>query len=176
MVQFTIGRTTLEILEGDISLEHADAVVNAANNEFWMGAGVAGALKRRGGPEIEAEAMIQGPVVPGACVVTRGGRLAAKYVIHAAVMAQDLRTSPTIIDQATRTALAAASDRQLASVAFPAFGTGVGGFPLDECARIMIAAIRAQGQSDRAVPLVRLVLNGRPAFDAFARAAADLLT
>ncbi len=76
-----------------------------------MGAGVAGALKARGGPAIEAEAMAQGPVEPGECVVTSGGRLAARYVIHAAVMGQDLRTSAALIAQATRNSLALAEDR-----------------------------------------------------------------
>ena len=80
----------IEIIEGDITAQDTDAIVNAANNHFWMGAGVAGAIKRRGGPEIEAEAMRQGPVEPGECVITSGGRLAATHVIHAAVMGQAL--------------------------------------------------------------------------------------
>ncbi len=175
MLEFTLGRTTLDIAEGDISSERVDAVVNAANDELWMGAGVAGALKRRGGAEIETEAMAQGPVTPGNCVVTGGGRLAARYVVHAVVMAQDLRTSPDLIDRATRNALNAAADRGLASIALPALGTGVGGFPIDQCARIMIAAVRGHAESEHPVPRVRNILYGRPAFDAFARAASDIL-
>jgi len=158
---------TIDVVEGDITAQDTEAIVNAANNHFWMGGGVAGAIKRRGGQEIEAEAMRQGPVEPGACVITSGGRLAAKHVIHAAVMGQDLQTSASIIGRATRNALALADERGLTSVALPAFGTGVGGFPLEECARIMIGAIRAHDANT--LRLVRLVLFGKPAYDTFVR-------
>ena len=158
---------TLDIVQGDVSEQHVDAIVNAANNHFWMGAGVAGAIKRRGGVEIEREAMAQGPVAPGECVITSGGTLPARHVIHAAVMGQDLQTSAALIEKATKNALALADDRQLTSIALPAFGTGVGGFPLDECARIMIAAIRAH--EAKTLTLVRLVLYGDEAYHTFLR-------
>ena len=103
MIAFSLPPLALEIDEGDIAAETTDAIVNAANNAFWMGAGVAGALKARGGTTIEAEAMAQGPVVPGECVVTAGGRLGARRVIHAAVMGQDLRTSAAVIAGRRRT-------------------------------------------------------------------------
>jgi O-acetyl-ADP-ribose deacetylase len=160
---------TLEIVDGDIAAQTTDAVVNAANNHFWMGSGVAGALKARGGVEIEAEAMAQGPVEPGECVITPGGRLPARHVIHAAVMGQDLRTSADIIARATANALRIAEDHGLASIALPAFGTGVGGFPLDECARIMIGAVRAH--RPRTLRTVRFVLFGRAAYESFSSAA-----
>src|SRR5436309_9611705 len=121
-VMFAISPLSLEIRDGDITAEATDAIVNAANNEFWMGAGVAGAIKSRGGREIEREAIAQGPVEPGDCVMTAGGRLAARYVIHAAVMGQDLKTSAELIDRATHKALAAAEAHQLEAIAFPAFG------------------------------------------------------
>jgi len=156
---------TIDITEGDISEQDTDAVVNAANNHFWMGAGVAGAIKRRGGQEIEAEAMRQGPVEPGACVITSGGRLDAKHVIHAAVMGQDLQTSASLIERATCNSLALADRHGLSTIAFPAFGTGVGGFPLDECARIMIGAVRAHQPTS--LRLARFVLYGEPAYDTF---------
>ena len=140
-----------------------------------MGAGVAGALKARGGQAIEAEAMAQGPVEPGECVITSGGRLPARYVIHAAVMGQDLQTSAALIERATRNALQLAAARQLASAAFPAFGTGVGGFPLAECARIMIEAIRAHASTTTSLRRVRLVLFGQPAYRTFAEVAGELL-
>jgi O-acetyl-ADP-ribose deacetylase (regulator of RNase III) len=169
MLSFSLPPVILELAEGDIAAQTTDAVVNAANNAFWMGSGVAGALKARGGPAIEAEAMAQGPVEPGECVVTSGGRLAARYVIHAAVMGQDLRTSAALIDRATRNALALATARQIESIAFPAFGTGVGAFPIDECARVMIAAIRDHAAAAATtLRLVRLVLFGLPAYRAFA--------
>ena len=167
MIAFQISPITLYITDGDLAAETTDAIVNAANNAFWMGAGVAGAIKARGGVDIEREAMAQGPVEPGECVVTSGGRLAARYVIHAAVMGQDLFTSPAFIRRATGNALRAAEERTLQSIAFPAFGTGVGGFPLDACARIMIAAVRTFAPSAASVRLVRFVLFGARAYDIF---------
>jgi O-acetyl-ADP-ribose deacetylase (regulator of RNase III) len=173
LIAFSLPPLTLEVADGDIALEATDAVVNAANNAFWMGSGVAGALKARGGPEIEAEAMAQGPVEPGACVITSGGRLPARYVIHAAVMGQDLRTSSALIERATRNTLQIAEAHQLTSIAFPAFGTGVGGFPLGECARLMIEAIRAHAATS--LRRVRLVLFGQPAYRTFVEVAGELL-
>ena len=175
MITISLPPLTLEIALGDIAAETTDAIVNAANNAFWMGSGVAGAIKAGGGREIEDDAMAQGPVEPGECVKTNAGRLAARAVIHAAVMGQDLRTSADIIRRATRNALALADSQGFASIAFPAFGTGVGGFPLDACARIMIDQIR--GYADRAttVRLVRLVLFGQPAYDTCVGVARELL-
>src|SRR5262249_8742627 len=160
LIAFSLPPITLELADGDLAAEATDAVVNAANNHFWMGGGVAGALKARGGAAIEAEAMAQGPVEPGECVVTSGGRLNARHVIHAAVMGQDLVTSAAIIDRATRNALKLADARRMASIALPAFGTGVGGFPIDECVRIMIAAIRAEAPALASLTRVRFVLFG----------------
>jgi O-acetyl-ADP-ribose deacetylase (regulator of RNase III) len=175
LIAYSLPPLTLEIVDGDIAAESTDVVVNAANNHFWMGGGVAGALKARGGAAIEAEAMAQGPVEPGECVVTSGGRLPARYVVHAAVMGQDLRTSAAIIERATRNALAAADARGLASIAVPAFGTGVGGFPLEECARVMLQAVRAWAPSAASLRLVRFLLFGEAAYRAFADEAARAL-
>jgi O-acetyl-ADP-ribose deacetylase (regulator of RNase III) len=158
------------VLEGDITARHVDAIVNAANNAFWMGGGVAGAIKSKGGGQIEREAMEQGPVEPGASVMTSAGALPARHVIHAAVMGQDLQTDAQLIRAATASALALAADRQLASMAFPALGTGVGGFPLGECARIMADAVREHAQTVTSLRLVEFVLFGQRAFDEFAAA------
>ena len=128
----------LEVVEGDIAQLEVDAIANAANNELWMGAGVAGAIKRAGGSEIETEAMAQGPVEVGDVVVTGGGGLKARNVIHGAVMGQDLRTSAELVARTTRRVLEAADELGARSVALPAFGTGVGGFPLADCAEIMV--------------------------------------
>jgi O-acetyl-ADP-ribose deacetylase (regulator of RNase III) len=168
-----ICNLTLEITEGDIAGQTTDAVVNAANNHFWMGAGVAGAIKGRGGEGIEREAMALGPVEPGECVITSGGRLAARYVVHAAVMGQDLQTSAPLIERATRNSLALAEAHRLESIAFPAFGTGVGGFPLDECARIMIDACRAHPAGS--LRLVRFVLFGQAPYRTFVEIAGEVL-
>lgn len=125
---------------GDIAQVRADALVNAANNHLWMGAGVAGALKRAGGPEVESEAVAKGPIEIGEAVSTTAGALGAKRVIHAAVMGQDLRTSGPVIRRATMSALHVANDEGLTSIALPAFGTGVGGFSRQEAAREMVSA------------------------------------
>jgi O-acetyl-ADP-ribose deacetylase (regulator of RNase III) len=128
----------LEVVEGDIAQLDVDAIANAANNHLWMGAGVAGAIKREGGSVIEAEAMAQGPVEVGEVVVTGGGSLKAKNVIHGAVMGQDLRTNAELVARTTRRVLEAADELGARSVALPAFGTGVGGFPLAEAAEIIV--------------------------------------
>lgn len=133
-----------------------------------MGSGVAGAIKRRGGAQIERDAMAQGPVDPGEAVITGAGALPARFVIHAAVMGQDLRTDARLIRAATLSSLSLAVEHALASIAFPALGTGVGGFPLDECARVMIGAVREHAKSGAQAPQdVRFVLYGVDAHDTF---------
>ena len=132
----------LEVVEGDIAALEVDAVANAANDHLWMGAGVAGALKRAGGDEIEREAVALGPVEVGTAVATGAGSLPAKHVIHGAVMGQDLRTSADLVRRTTKSCLELADELGLGSLALPAFGTGVGGFPLEECAEIMVGEAR----------------------------------
>ncbi len=175
MRTFLLPPVTIAIIQGDISTRRVDAVVNAADNELWMGSGVAGALKARGGVEIERVAMAQGPIRAGEAVVTTGGRLPAAHVIHAAAMGQDLRTDAALIAAATRSALTLASDRKMSSIAFPALGTGVGGFSLAECARVMLGAVREHVASGTTLRLVEFVLFGESAADTFAAAVADAL-
>jgi O-acetyl-ADP-ribose deacetylase len=133
----------LEVVEGDITALEVDAVANAANNELWMGAGVAGAIKRAGGAEIEQEAVAQAPIDVGQAIATSAGTLHAKHVVHAAVMGQDLQTSAELISQATRRTLEVADELGSRSLAMPAFGTGVGGFPIERCAELMVTEARA---------------------------------
>jgi O-acetyl-ADP-ribose deacetylase len=161
----------LEVREGDIAAVEADAIANAANDHLWMGAGVAGALKRAGGAEIETEAMALGPIERGTAVATGAGRMHARWVIHGAVMGQDLRTDAELVRRTTRACLALADELRCSSLALPAFGTGVGGFPLAECARIMVVeARRFQGAS---LGLVIFAVYGAAARDAFERAVAQ---
>lgn len=175
MIRFSIPPITLDIADGDIAAQTVDAVVNAANNHFWMGGGVAGALRARGGEAIEVEAMAQGPVDLGECVLTSGGRLPARHVIHAAVMGQDLVTSTAIIERATGNALRLADAHRMTSIAMPAFGTGVGGFPLDRCAQIMLGVIRAEAPRLTSLRRVHYVLFGVSAYRRAADVAGDLL-
>ena len=130
----------IEVVEGDITELDVDAIANAANDRLWMGAGVAGAIKQAGGEEIEHEAVAKGPIAVGDAVATGAGRLAARYVIHGAVMGQDLRTDADFVRRTTRRCLELADELGCRSLALPAFGTGVGGFPLAECAEIMVTA------------------------------------
>ena len=160
----------LEVREGDIAEVEADAIANAANDHLWMGAGVAGALKRAGGDEIEHEAMAQGPIELGTAVAAAAGRLHARYVVHGAVMGQDLRTNAELVRRTTRSCLDVADELGCRSLALPAFGTGVGGFPLDECARIMVG--EAQAFEPRSLEYVLFAVRGQDAEAAFQAALA----
>ncbi len=132
-----------EIVDGDITELNVDAIGNAANDHLWMGAGVAGAIKRAGGKEIEREAVAQGPIGIGDAVATGGGSLTARWVVHGAVMGQDLQTNAHAVRRTTARCLEVADEVGAESIALPAFGTGVGGFPVDDCARIMVEVARA---------------------------------
>jgi O-acetyl-ADP-ribose deacetylase (regulator of RNase III) len=158
----------LEVVEGDITALDVDAIANAANNHLWMGAGVAGAIKRSGGDEIEREAVAKGPIEVGDAVATGAGRLKARHVIHGAVMGQDLRTSAELIERTTGRCLQVADELGCRSVALPAFGTGVGGFPLENCARLMVAAARAH--EPQSLERVVFAVFGEDASRAFAAA------
>ena len=133
-----IGKGEITVVLGDIADQETDAIVNAANNHLWMGAGVAGAIKHKGGAVIEREAMAKGPIPVGTAVMTSAGALKAKHVIHAAVMGQDLRTNADLIEKVTRGSLWLAEQEGLGSLSLPALGTGVGGFSVFHCASVMI--------------------------------------
>ncbi|HEY6015250.1 MAG TPA: macro domain-containing protein [Gaiellaceae bacterium] len=160
----------IELVEGDIAALEVDAVANAANNALWMGAGVAGALKRAGGEEIEREAVALGPIEVGDAVATGAGRLPARWVIHGAVMGQNLRTDAELVARTTRRCLEVADGLGARSLALPAFGTGVGGFPVDECARIMVEAVEAY--EPESLERVLFAVFGGAALTAFERALA----
>ncbi|MGQ9674665.1 MAG: macro domain-containing protein [Chloroflexota bacterium] len=158
---------TIELVKGDITGLDVDAIVNAANNHLWMGAGVAGAIKRVGGQEIEDEAVRKGPIAVGEAVVTGAGRLKARHVIHAAVMGQGLSTNAEKIAAATRNSLLRAEELGLKSIAFPALGTGVGGFPLSTAAEVMVSAVREHLKRATSLDRVVFVLFGDEAYQAF---------
>ena len=136
----------VRVVEGDISTFEGDAVVNAANNHLRLGTGVAGALAKRGGGAIQEECdellREKGPLPVGGAAITGGGRLRARYVIHAAAMG-DLPVTPESIRSATRKSLELAEEYNVRSIAFPILGTGVGGFPFSEAARIMVEEVKA---------------------------------
>ena len=136
-----VGRATVGLVQGDITDQDVDAIVNAANDCLWMGAGVAGAIKRKGGVTIEQEAVAQGPIPVGEAVITTAGALKASYVIHAAGMGQDLKTDPEKVAAATRNSLLRAEEKNVQTLAFPAIGAGVGGLSVHICAKTMIDAV-----------------------------------
>jgi O-acetyl-ADP-ribose deacetylase (regulator of RNase III) len=160
----------LDVVEGDIAALEVDAIANAANDALWMGAGVAGALKRAGGEQIEREAVAQGPIPVGEAIATSGGLLQARWVIHGAVMGQDLRTSGELVERTTRSVLDVAEELGAHSLALPAFGTGVGGFPLEDCARVMVRTVR--DHEPRTLDHVTFAVFGEDAREAFERALA----
>jgi O-acetyl-ADP-ribose deacetylase (regulator of RNase III) len=157
----------IELWNGDICDLDVDAIVNAANLSLWMGTGVAGAIKRAGGDEIEFAAVRQAPVALGAAVVTTGGRLTARNVIHAVSLDRDRRTSGALIEAAVRSAMARAREIGATSIAFPALGTGAGGFPLEEAARISIRTVREELPLSPSIGQVVFALRGAAAYRAF---------
>ncbi|MGB9798463.1 MAG: macro domain-containing protein [bacterium] len=157
----------IELIQGDITEVDCDAIVNAANNRLFMGGGVAGAIKRKGGTEIEKEAMAKGPIAIGDAIWTGAGRLKARFVIHAAVMGTDFRTDEEKIYRATKNSLLLADQLGVKCIAFPALGTGVGGFPYKESAKAMLKAIEELSPSLKNLQRILFVLWGEEAFTAF---------
>ncbi|HET7029259.1 MAG TPA: macro domain-containing protein [Candidatus Limnocylindrales bacterium] len=164
----------IELWNGDICDLEVDAIVNAANLSLWMSTGVAGEIKRAGGDAIEFAAVRQAPVPLGEAVVTPAGNLAAKAVIHAVSLDRDRRTSAEVIDRAVRSAMARARELRAASVAFPAMGTGVGGFPLDEAARVTVNAVRDELGRSPTIDHVTFAMRGAAAYHAFEMALAAI--
>jgi O-acetyl-ADP-ribose deacetylase (regulator of RNase III) len=162
----------IELWNGDICELEVDAIVNAANVSLWMSTGVGGAIKRAGGDEIEFAAIRQAPVGLGDAVVTPAGRLAARVVIHAVSLDRDRRTSGPTLEAAVTSAFERARELSVTSIAFPALGTGVGGFPLDEAARITVGTIRREVARSPSVETVILALRGAAAYQAFEAALA----
>jgi O-acetyl-ADP-ribose deacetylase (regulator of RNase III) len=150
---------TVEVLETDITTLAVDAIANAANTMLQHGGGVAGAISRAGGPEVQAESDRRAPIGLGAAVETTAGRMPARWVIHAATMELGGPTSVEIIRRATAATLAKADELGAKSLALVAFGTGVGGFPLQEAARIEVEEVRRH--LDRGSGLERVVFAVR---------------
>ena len=135
----------MEVLQADVTKLEVDAIANAANTGLMHGGGVAGAISRAGGPEVQRESDAKAPIGLGKAVETTAGDMPCRWVIHAATMELGGPTSAAIIEQATRSTLAKAEELGCRSLALVAFGTGVGGFPLEEAARIMVGTARDHG-------------------------------
>jgi O-acetyl-ADP-ribose deacetylase (regulator of RNase III) len=157
----------IELWNGDVCDLEVDAIVNAANVSLWMSTGVGGAIKRAGGDAIEFAAIRQGPVELGDAIVTPAGALAARYVIHAVSLDRDRRTSGEAIERAVRSVFSRARELGITSLAFPALGTGVGGFPLEDAARITVAVVHDELPRSAAIAHVVFALRGVAAYQAF---------
>lgn len=146
------------ILIGDLVDQDVDAIVNAANNDLLLGGGVAGAIRRRGGPAIQRECDAHGPVEVGEAAITGGGDLPARHVIHAASMALGGRTTSHALRSSMAHAFRLAHENDVRTIAIPAVGTGIAGFPMNECAIIMAGCLREALISGWAPEEVRFVL------------------
>jgi len=165
-----MGRIVL--CEGDISEQEVDAIVNAANTRLVLGAGVAGAIQRRGGPQIQRECDAIGPIELGDAVVTGAGDLAARYVIHAAGMPPGGSATDSSIHAAIRRSLELARERGCETIAIPALGAGIGGFPVQRCAEILLDECRRHIAGETTLREIRIVLYGEPTYRIF-EAASD---
>jgi O-acetyl-ADP-ribose deacetylase (regulator of RNase III) len=163
-------RMKIVLQQGDLTGAATDAIVNAANNDLILGGGVAGAIRSKGGPTIQQECDAIGPVNIGEAVITGAGRLRANYVIHAASMRLGGRTTAESLRDSTRNSLRRAEEKQLSSIAFPAIGTGIAGFSLDQCAEIMLAEVRDHLKGTTSLKRVQFVLFDQKALDVFERA------
>jgi O-acetyl-ADP-ribose deacetylase (regulator of RNase III) len=168
-MEITINGRILRLVEGDIADQAVDAVVNAANQHLQLGSGVAGAIRRKGGPAIQQECDRIGYCPVGGAVITGGGRLKARFVIHAVGPLGSDPQADHLLESATRASLQVAAERSLSSLAFPAISTGVFGFPIERCAAIMLSTtIGYLAGADEGLGLVVFCLFGKAAYDVFA--------
>jgi O-acetyl-ADP-ribose deacetylase len=155
------------IIQGDLTEMDTDAIVNAANNDLQLGGGVAGAIRRKGGPEIQNECNEIGMIPVGGAAITSGGKLKARYVIHAASMELGGRTVAHALRSSTAHSLRIAAQKGLKTVAFPAVGTGIAGFPMRECAEIMLREVAKHFEAPTPLVKVTFVLFDKAALDVF---------
>ena len=164
----------VEILQGDLTEMDTDAIVNAANNDLQLGGGVAGAIRRRGGPKIQSECDEIGPVPVGGAAITSGGNLKARYVIHAASMQLGGTSSAQSLRSSTAHSLRIAAQKGLKTIAFPAIGTGIAGFPMRECAEIMLRETAKHFEGSTSIEKVYFVLFDQEALATFNSVRAEI--
>jgi len=177
MMEVKIGKSTLAIVEGDITKEATDAIVNAANSGLRGGGGVDGAIHRAGGPAILQQCRAIGHCPTGRAVITTGGNLKARYVIHTVgpVWSGGARNEAALLRSAYLESLKLAAKKGLKSVSFPAISTGAYGYPLSDAARIALQTAVDFLREDPSIETVRFVLFGKPAFETFAEELKKLL-
>ncbi len=158
------------IQQGDLTEMDTDAIVNAANNDLILGAGVAGAIRRKGGEEIQRECDAIGSIPVGYAAITSGGKLKARFVIHAASMQLGGKTNAESLRRSTAHSLKIANEHGLKTIAFPAVGTGIAGFPLKDCAEIMVREAVEHLRGETSLETVYFVLFDEAAQGIFERA------
>jgi O-acetyl-ADP-ribose deacetylase (regulator of RNase III) len=163
-----INNRVLELVDGDITEMNTDAIVNAANAQLILGGGVAGAIRRKGGPQIQAECNRKGPAFVGGAVITTGGNLKAKYVIHAVGPRMGEGNEDEKLKNATLNSLKVADENNLKSISFPAISTGIFGFPIDRCAEIMLRTTIDYLKGKTHLEKVIFCLFGRDSYGVFA--------
>jgi O-acetyl-ADP-ribose deacetylase (regulator of RNase III) len=159
------GRITIR--EGDLTEQEVDAIVNAANSALVLGAGVAGAIREKGGPSIQAECDAIGPIAVGDAAVTGAGDLPARYVIHAAGMPPGGSATEESVRGSVRRSLELAAERGCRSIAIPAVGAGIAGFPAQRCAEVLLEEAGAHLQGATSLEEIRFVLFGEPMYRLF---------
>jgi O-acetyl-ADP-ribose deacetylase (regulator of RNase III) len=164
----------IEIRQGDLTEMDVDAIVNAANNDLQLGGGVAGAIRRKGGAEIQRECDAIGTIPVGGAAITSGGALKARHVIHAASMQLGGQTTAHALRSSTAHALRIAAQNNLKTIAFPAVGTGIAGFPLKECAEIMLREAARHLEGPTSLDKIYFVLFDEQALGAFESAFAEM--
>jgi O-acetyl-ADP-ribose deacetylase (regulator of RNase III) len=157
----------IRIVEGDVTVQEVDAIVNAANSALVLGAGVAGAIRARGGPSIQAECDAIGPIAVGDAALTGAGDLPARFVIHAASMPPGGSASAESVRSSLRRSLELAREKGCRSIAIPALGAGIAGFPVQRCAEILLEEARAHLAGETSLEEIRFVLWGEPSFRVF---------
>ncbi len=167
-------RAKIKLRQGDLTDADVDAIVNAANNDLMLGGGVAGAIRARSGPAIQNECDRIGPIALGEAAITGAGRLRARHVIHAASMRLGESAAAANIRAATRNSLIRARENALKSIAFPAIGAGIAGFPIERCAQLMLEEVRAHLGGPTTLERVEVVLFDRPALEVFERVLAAM--
>jgi O-acetyl-ADP-ribose deacetylase (regulator of RNase III) len=168
-MKVNVAGHTLELVQGDITDMGTDAIVNAANAQLVLGGGVAGAIRRKGGPQIQEECDRIGSTFVGGAVITTGGRLKAKHVIHAVGPRMGEGDEDEKLRNATLNSLKLADEHHLKSIAFPAISTGIFGFPMPRCAEIMLTAAVEYLRGATGLEQVVFCLFGQDSFEVFAR-------
>ncbi len=167
MDEITVGNSKIKLIQGDITELNTDVIVNAANAQLRLGSGVAGAIKRKGGPLIQEECNKIGGTFVGGAIITTGGDLKAKHVIHAVGPRMNEGSEDAKLRNAVTNSLKLMDEHGLKTIAFPAISTGIFGYPIDRCAKIMISTAKKYLSGETQIEEVVFCLYSKPDFEVF---------